>query len=285
MIAAILERHGMRTGEYLSPHLVSFTERVARGAADIDGDAFARAARLVREAAARVDATLAGDERVTQFEALTATGYLALRRGRRRAGGRRGRSRRPLRRDERDPVRGPGSHERRPRAHALAGRPIAEIAAEKADVVRPGGTLVVSAGLLPTRSKWPAASAPSAGRGSSWRPRRPRTSRRPRAAPSSARNFALARAAAAALLGDLDEDAVAGAAAQTTRAGTIRDRRRATGDDPRRRPQPRRHRRARRGAARRSSAGAGSSAASRSSTTRTPRRCCASCCRSARASC
>src|SRR5579864_890669 len=27
-VAAILERHGLRTGAYLSPHLVSYTERI-----------------------------------------------------------------------------------------------------------------------------------------------------------------------------------------------------------------------------------------------------------------
>ncbi len=31
MIAAILERHGLRTGSYVSPHLVSYTERVQVG--------------------------------------------------------------------------------------------------------------------------------------------------------------------------------------------------------------------------------------------------------------
>ena len=31
MIAAILERHGLRTGSYTSPHLASFTERVEVG--------------------------------------------------------------------------------------------------------------------------------------------------------------------------------------------------------------------------------------------------------------
>src|SRR5437773_4298296 len=30
MIAAILRRHGLRTGAYLSPHLVSFAERIRK---------------------------------------------------------------------------------------------------------------------------------------------------------------------------------------------------------------------------------------------------------------
>ena len=39
MTAAILARHGLRTGAYLSPHLVSFTERILLGGADIGDDA------------------------------------------------------------------------------------------------------------------------------------------------------------------------------------------------------------------------------------------------------
>src|SRR6476646_2041870 len=36
MIAAILERHGLRTGAYLSPHLVSYSERVQIGEHNIE---------------------------------------------------------------------------------------------------------------------------------------------------------------------------------------------------------------------------------------------------------
>ena len=36
MIAAILARHGLRTGAYLSPHLVSFTERIRVDERDVD---------------------------------------------------------------------------------------------------------------------------------------------------------------------------------------------------------------------------------------------------------
>src|SRR6202043_335086 len=35
MIAAILERHGLHTGTYLSPHLTSYTERVQVGERDL----------------------------------------------------------------------------------------------------------------------------------------------------------------------------------------------------------------------------------------------------------
>ena len=58
MIAAILERHGLRTGAYLSPHLISFAERV-----EIDGRRSAPSAspppsQRAAAAAALVDRTL-----------------------------------------------------------------------------------------------------------------------------------------------------------------------------------------------------------------------------------
>jgi dihydrofolate synthase/folylpolyglutamate synthase len=72
MIAAILERHGLRTGTYTSPHLISYTERVQVGERDVDGDAFATAISRSAWAAEHVNHTLAGDDHVTQFELLTA---------------------------------------------------------------------------------------------------------------------------------------------------------------------------------------------------------------------
>jgi dihydrofolate synthase / folylpolyglutamate synthase len=61
MTAAILRGHGLRVGAYLSPHLVSFTERVRVDDADVPGshsppappppppDAASRDARFVRK--------------------------------------------------------------------------------------------------------------------------------------------------------------------------------------------------------------------------------------------
>jgi dihydrofolate synthase / folylpolyglutamate synthase len=72
MTAAILERHGLRTGAYLSPHLVSYRERVLIDAREIDADAFAAAIARASWAAERVNRTLAEDDHVTQFELLTA---------------------------------------------------------------------------------------------------------------------------------------------------------------------------------------------------------------------
>src|SRR5450755_2453641 len=43
MIAAILERHGLRTGAYTSPHLMSYRERVQVAERDLEGGAFAKA--------------------------------------------------------------------------------------------------------------------------------------------------------------------------------------------------------------------------------------------------
>ncbi len=72
MAAAILERHGLRTGAYTSPHLTSYTERVQVSERDIETDAFAAAVARAAWAAERVNRTLAEDDHVTQFELLTA---------------------------------------------------------------------------------------------------------------------------------------------------------------------------------------------------------------------
>jgi dihydrofolate synthase / folylpolyglutamate synthase len=78
MIAAILELHGLRTGAYLSPHLVSYAERVQIGSRDIETEAFARAIAHASGAAERVNRTLAEDDHVTQFELLTAAALWEL---------------------------------------------------------------------------------------------------------------------------------------------------------------------------------------------------------------
>jgi len=78
MTAAILEAHGLRTGTYLSPHLVSFAERVRVGDRDAEPERFAAAVQRAAHAAAKVDRGLAEDDRVTQFELLTAAAYALL---------------------------------------------------------------------------------------------------------------------------------------------------------------------------------------------------------------
>jgi dihydrofolate synthase / folylpolyglutamate synthase len=78
MIAAILERHGLRTGAYTSPHLISYTERVQVGERDLQSDEFAAAISRAAWAAEHVNDTLEGDDHVTQFELLSAAALWAM---------------------------------------------------------------------------------------------------------------------------------------------------------------------------------------------------------------
>jgi dihydrofolate synthase / folylpolyglutamate synthase len=149
MTAAILEAHGLRTGTYLSPHLVSFAERVRIGDRDAEPERFAAAVQRAAHAAAKVDRGLAEDDHVTQFELLTAAAYALLADAgievavvEAGLGG-----------------RFDATNVLRSRVQVLTnvglehtrwlGPTIAHIAQEKLDVVRPGGTLVVGAGLHP----------------------------------------------------------------------------------------------------------------------------------------
>jgi dihydrofolate synthase/folylpolyglutamate synthase len=75
MAAAILRRHGLHVGAYLSPHLVSFTERVRVDDADVSGADFAAAVQRAARAAEKVDRTAPDDDHVTQFELLTAAAF------------------------------------------------------------------------------------------------------------------------------------------------------------------------------------------------------------------
>jgi dihydrofolate synthase / folylpolyglutamate synthase len=78
MTTALLERHGLRTGAYLSPHLVSFAERIEIGGQALPGEDFAAAVQRAAQAAELVDRGLEPGDNVTQFEALTAAAYSAL---------------------------------------------------------------------------------------------------------------------------------------------------------------------------------------------------------------
>lgn len=70
--AAILARHGLRTGTYTSPHLISFRERIEVGEQPISGERFGAAVERAAEAATIVERTLDRDDPITQFELLTA---------------------------------------------------------------------------------------------------------------------------------------------------------------------------------------------------------------------
>jgi dihydrofolate synthase / folylpolyglutamate synthase len=211
MLAAILQRHGLRTGAYLSPHLVEFTERIRVDEHDADPHAFAAAVQRVSGAAAMVDRTLDADDRVTQFEALTAAAYAELA----ASGidvavveaGLGGRYDATSVIDSRVQVlTNVGLEHQR-----WLGPTLRDIAREKLAVVRPGGTLVCG-DLEPEVEQEARAAADAAGARLVFAPADPGV---PVAAPGAfqRRNFAVALTAAEAFLGEVDALAVREAAA------------------------------------------------------------------------
>jgi dihydrofolate synthase/folylpolyglutamate synthase len=220
MIAAILRRHGLRTGAYLSPHLVSFAERIRVDDEDLGPAEFAAAIQRAAHAAELVDRSLVGDDRVTQFELLTAAAYSELaRQGVDAAvieaglGGRYDATN--VIPSKVQVLTSVGLEHTR-----WLGPTVTAIATEKLDVVQPGATLVLGHGLHPDADAVAERVAAE------------RNARIVRAGvdpgvPLSAlgayqrRNFALARAAAEAYLEELDADAVATAAAETLVPGRL----------------------------------------------------------------
>jgi dihydrofolate synthase/folylpolyglutamate synthase len=220
MIAAILSRHGLRTGAYLSPHLVSFTERIRIEDQDADPAAFAAAVRRAARAAELVDRSLDGEDCVTQFEALTAAAYSEL-----------------ARRGVDVAVIEAGLGGRYDATNVIPskvqvltsvglehtrwlGPTIADIAREKVDVVKQGATLVLGAGLHHDADA--VAQRVAAERGATVI----RAGLDPGVPVGAAgtfqrRNFALARAVAQAYLGRLNPAAVAAAAAEVRVPGRL----------------------------------------------------------------
>ncbi len=211
MIAAILAQHGRRAGAYLSPHLLSYCERIRIDDADLEPAAFAAAVQRVAHAAEMVDRSLKKGERVTQFELLTAAAYSEL-----------------AAREVDVAVIEAGLGGRYDATNVIPskvqvltsvglehtrwlGPTITAIAAEKIDVVQEGQTLVLGAGLHPDAEA--VAEAVAAERGARII-RAPADAGVPVATPGAfqRRNFALARTAAEAYLGELDAEAVAAAA-------------------------------------------------------------------------
>ena len=74
MMDAVFRASGIRAGRYLSPHLISYTERMSVDGHDISEERFAELLTRVRTAADEMVA--AGHEHPTQFEALTALAFL-----------------------------------------------------------------------------------------------------------------------------------------------------------------------------------------------------------------
>lgn len=78
MAAAALAAQDLTTGAFTSPHLVSFRERIELGGSQIDEQTFATVGERVVAAVERDDADAAADDRVTQFEAVTAIAFSAF---------------------------------------------------------------------------------------------------------------------------------------------------------------------------------------------------------------
>ena len=218
MIAAILERHGVRTGTYTSPHLRSFAERIEVGERPLSRDEFGAAVSAVARAARMVDRTLDEDDRVTQFEALTAAAYHELARQRVEVavveaglGGRYDATN--VIPSKVQVLTGVGLEHTR-----WLGPTIADIADEKLAVVRDHAVLVAPEQL--DRAAEEVVERVVAERHA----RLIRASASATGAPLGGfqrTNFALARAAAEAFLGGLDEHAVARAAAEIQVPGRL----------------------------------------------------------------
>ncbi len=222
MIAAILAHHGLSTGAYLSPHLVSFGERIRIGDRDLEPAAFAAAVTRAAHAAELVNRASGGDDPVTQFEALTAAAYSEL-----------------ARREVQVAVIEAGLGGRYDATNVIPskvqvltsiglehtrwlGPTLADIAGEKLDVVQEGATLVLGPGLAPEVEQVA---------------RRVAAQRRATIVHAGVepgvevaargvfqrRNFALARAAAEAFLGELDQPAVEAAAAEVQVPGRLQE--------------------------------------------------------------
>jgi dihydrofolate synthase/folylpolyglutamate synthase len=220
MIAALLAEHGVFTGAYLSPHLVSFAERIRIGGEDISEDEFAAAVGRARHAAVLVDRTLEEDDRVTQFEALTAAAYAQLAAAgvdvavvEAGLGGRWDATN--VIDAEVAVLTNVGLEHTR-----WLGPTIADIAREKLAVVAPGATLVLGADLEPAAATEAELVAERVGATIVRAPAAPPPGFRLLARGAfQRRNFAVACAAAEACLGRLDSVAVRAAATSTAVPG------------------------------------------------------------------
>lgn len=199
MVSALLQAHGKRPGAFLSPHLADLRDRIELDGVAITAAQHAAAVAKVARAAVNVDRP--GDP-VTQFEAHTASAFVALR----DAGcdvfvieaGLGGRL------DATNVLDAPVvaltsvdlEHT------ALLGDTVEAITAEKVAVVTPGATLVLGAGL--SEAATVVARTHAAHVGAQVVSAKPEPLDRAVGAPYQQRNYALARAVCEAYLGALD---------------------------------------------------------------------------------
>jgi dihydrofolate synthase / folylpolyglutamate synthase len=78
MTAALLDAHGMSAGAYLSPHVERWSERVQIRGADIEPADLAAAIERTADSIEAVNRSLDEGDAVTQFEAVTAAAFVAL---------------------------------------------------------------------------------------------------------------------------------------------------------------------------------------------------------------
>ncbi|MGE5408524.1 MAG: bifunctional folylpolyglutamate synthase/dihydrofolate synthase [Syntrophothermus sp.] len=78
MTAALLEAHGLAAGACVSPHAERWSERTLIGGEEVDAGRWAVAVEAVARAAEGVDRALDEGDAVTQFEAATAAAFVAL---------------------------------------------------------------------------------------------------------------------------------------------------------------------------------------------------------------
>ena len=253
-IAAILERHGLRTGQLhlAAPALVRGADR-GGGGGRCPRRRFAAAVARAAHAAELVDRTAAADDRVTQFEALTAAAYHELARAgvevaviEAGLGGRYDATN--VIPSKVQVLTSVGLEHTR-----WLGPTVPDIAEEKLAVVRDHATLVVGSLEPEATRSWPSGWPPSGRRGSWCRARRQRgrkgqpARRRRLPAPQlrarRGRRRGLPRASARS-------GGRRSAAPQTRIAGRLEILSGDPADDPRRRPQPVRGRGPGRGAPR-----------------------------------
>ncbi|HET8565465.1 MAG TPA: cyanophycin synthetase [Solirubrobacterales bacterium] len=221
MTAALLEAHGLRAGAAVSPHADHWSERTLIRGEEVAPERWARAVEQVARAAEGVNRTLAEGEAVTQFEAATAAGFVALANSRVQAavveaglGGR-------LDATNTIPSKVTVLTSIGLDHTEWLGETEVEIAAEKLAVMRDQTTLVLGGVSGEVRAL---AEETARERGAQLVPAPadpgPEVALR---APGEfqRRNFALACAAAEAFLGRLDRDAVAAVAASVTVPGRL----------------------------------------------------------------
>jgi dihydrofolate synthase/folylpolyglutamate synthase len=78
MTVRLLEAHRMKAGAYLSPHEERWSQRVEVGGAELGPEEFAAAVERVAQAVEPVNRTLEAGDAVTEFEVVTAAAFVAL---------------------------------------------------------------------------------------------------------------------------------------------------------------------------------------------------------------